>query len=1291
MGPAVPQFSAAVRPSIAVIVLAGCLLPFPAEAYAWGQWKAWVSELRSIDFGGFGYVMCHTMGTRPRWTYSMKIAGTSEPCIEIKGTDRFGGDDTTTSGTWAEATGSLQSSLDIRVEFEAWEEDVGTCQKSSVAFCQTTESKDQRVTEAAPSSSLNSGSSTTVQIPAASGEHHYMKLTWRWVAVNCKGGTNVTGADTSCDDVAPGGWCKAKCTALYVQNEAMYDCDAKNVYEGNTVRDRGTPLVCNLLPTVSPTSPPTRGPTRSPTTPPSPGPSTPPTRTPSQYPSTPPSPVPTKPPLPPGYPTSSPVVPPTLSPTLPPTVSPSVGPTVPPSTQPTRGPTLAPSRGPTAPPTTAPSHFPTSVPTGSPTAHPTGAPSRPPTTAPSAAPSAPPSRAPVDPTAVPTAAPTTQSPTIAPSKAPTVDPSISPTGAPTSAAPSSTPTTAHPSVSPTVSTSAPSRLPTQAQPSRSPTAAPATTVPTAAPSAGPTPMQPPTRLPSVEPSSRPSERPSRQPSSTPPSAAPSYRPSELPSSVPTEAPVASPSQVPTSQPSAEPSVTQTWTPTALSPGTPSLTPTVPIPAEAPFTATISATLSASATLMQARETPPGNWEPLPPRGGLEVAVTGLAAMSATAPAVGQLMLASESGCNPLGTMSNLSFALHPTGIETAGSVFLGCLVGNTMLIAGAALFSLAALLAMKRADRDRDGILSKGDLEQSCMRRLPAAVQRAVQRAVQDLNIGSAARCPNTILAVAIAVYQGTCFAALRLLVAPRGNDGSSSPAGLRVLGAVVALALLALPVQLSRFVRRGVAACARTDYPGLGPRARARIRPWDEPAPPRWMQCVLFSELGEWVSCRKGRHWVMQWGTVVRNYKTSSATTGALVELHAMWALSLANAFPTPSWAACGHVRLAGAAVHLAQLAFCVRRFPYRCRRDNITRIMVLALLSGSLLGVAVPHYIIAGDYDGLSEEQLAARSAPELDTSVSSGLLMAATAVVLFQSLTRGIAAILLIVKGWRSQLQRNEWAEFDELVAVREMRGVETAEGDGAALCALGDSVSRSGDSHRGSPSAGRRRRPRVSAGRGLEPLTTGRARRAPGDGGRPSSSGIRSPPRRQGTALLRSTYTGDSFRAAAGSPSTRTRSGTSWRPRQGDPARTSVSDMQSPLLVTQGAGSTRHQRRRVLSGGGDAAPRLGSSAVLSRTIGHSPRQSTSLGQPLLLSPDNQRLAESLSHMAPALIDLSDSASSSDHASPLSHRREHGLQLAAPAGRGRHPAEQRAATAAQRSLSVKGGDAQSFFGLF
>eukprot|EP01062_Namystynia_karyoxenos_P054693 TRINITY_DN4513_c1_g1_i3.p1 TRINITY_DN4513_c1_g1~~TRINITY_DN4513_c1_g1_i3.p1 ORF type:complete len:623 (+),score=120.99 TRINITY_DN4513_c1_g1_i3:1689-3557(+) len=368
--------------------------------------------------------------------------------------------------------------------------------------------------------------------------------------------------------------------------------------------------------------------------------------------------------------------------------------------------------------------------------------------------------------------------------------------------------------------------------------------------------------------------------------------------------------------------------------------------------------------------------------------------------VGTLMMAADVQCSPVGTLHELGVALHPLGFSVAGSIHLGCLCGAAILVCSAATLSFAALFLLKRIDQNGDGMLGKDEIQNSCLRYIP------VIKDSEAVDLAAVVRHPNTILLVALFLYQGAAFSALRLLIGERS-------AGFRVIGAVVAAALFVFPIVLYRMVKHGVSAIERPDLPGMGPQRRARVRMWDEPNPPaRWLQYLMLSEHGDWVSCRRRKHWINQWQSAVRPFTEACATWGTAAELVAMWALALANSLHTPTLRACGHVRMIAAAVHLAQLVFCVVVRPYRCLRDTVLKAVSLGLLTVALILVGLSHYSAADEQERSGGAEVRAHA------GTAEGLYTAVIVFVLLQVATRGAAELVLLAKGWRANSQQLEW---------------------------------------------------------------------------------------------------------------------------------------------------------------------------------------------------------------------------------------------------------------------------------
>eukprot|EP01062_Namystynia_karyoxenos_P012370 TRINITY_DN14442_c1_g3_i1.p1 TRINITY_DN14442_c1_g3~~TRINITY_DN14442_c1_g3_i1.p1 ORF type:complete len:677 (+),score=80.98 TRINITY_DN14442_c1_g3_i1:1586-3616(+) len=463
----------------------------------------------------------------------------------------------------------------------------------------------------------------------------------------------------------------------------------------------------------------------------------------------------------------------------------------------------------------------------------------------------------------------------------------------------------------------------------------------------------------------------------------------------------------------------------------------------------------------------------------------LGLLTGAGPALGNLAVA-DTMCNPLGPLRHLSRTLHPTGLMIDDNVYFGCLVGAVLITSGATLLSFSALAALRKMDKNGDGILGRDEIQGSCLKHIP------VVKDSEALDLAAVVRHPNTILVVFIFLYQGTAFSALRLAVGQLDQEGRDVPVWGCVAGGVFAGALVAFPIWVGRAVSNGLAPVPRKELPGMGPQPRARVRPWDDPKPPRWLQWVMLSEHGDWVSCFRGKHWIGSWDAAVRNFEAEHAGSGVAMELGVTWALSFVNAFPTWTWQACGHSRASSAFVHLVQLVYCVRLRPYRCLRDDIARCLVLALMTAAHVNLAVAFYRASEKEQALEKRDPEADFTDTVDVSVTVVLLRIVAYVVLVQVALRMVAEVLLLAKGWRANSQTLEWAETE------------------ARLEDLGGSPLLTEDVV--APPSGRARAPRPpSSPRLFEPLSVSPLSPAPRC--RDNSSG-RAGSRGRGTALLRS---------------------------------------------------------------------------------------------------------------------------------------------------------------------------------
>eukprot|EP01062_Namystynia_karyoxenos_P038331 TRINITY_DN2780_c0_g2_i1.p1 TRINITY_DN2780_c0_g2~~TRINITY_DN2780_c0_g2_i1.p1 ORF type:complete len:1560 (+),score=182.07 TRINITY_DN2780_c0_g2_i1:685-4680(+) len=701
--------------------------------------------------------------------------------------------------------------------------------------------------------------------------------------------------------------------------------------------------------TLSPTAPPSASPTTSPSASPSAAPTAAPSPAPTGAPSGTPSARPSEPPspipteVPSGNPSARPSESPSPLPTATPSAAPSGTPSAPPSPSPTMAPSAPPSQAPSTAPSAPPSAGPSPAPSESPTPHPTGSPTASPTTRPSAPPSGHPS--------VP--------PSISPTDMPSVPPTFHPTQAPSVTPPSASPSTEAPSLHPT--TASPSHSPRQ--PTLAPSAPPTAPAPTQPPV--PRPSYPPTAVPA---SGRPSLAPTRVPATPPSSAAPSS--SEPPTLLPSAPPTDRPPSIPPSR-------------------VPSASPTAVAPTDAPSTEP-----SAAPTLPPTQGHPP----PPPALAAAEKAATTsstVAALTSSGPAASALAMAADVHCSSDGAVSNLTFPLHPTGLRIADNQYLGCIVGAVAVVCGAAALSFLALGVVRLVAPTKDGVISKEGIQSSWLRNVP------VIKDSEAIDIAGLVRHPNNILLVSIFVYQGAALSSLRLAASSRDLS-----VGLRVIGAVSAAVLLGVTVWLHRIMSSGLQVKSRSDTPGL--RApRARVRPWDDPVPPLWVQRVFVSERGDWVSRTRQNHWINRWQSGVRHFKQEAAHWGLAVEILSMWFLALAQAWSTPTYRACGHVRLMSALVHISQMLLYIWKRPYRCHRDNFFQIARLVLLASALLSLAV------GFYSATDEGAASAAGSATV-------FLNAAIVAVLAKVVIHMISEVMLFFKGWRAKSQLKEWEE-------------------------------------------------------------------------------------------------------------------------------------------------------------------------------------------------------------------------------------------------------------------------------
>eukprot|EP01062_Namystynia_karyoxenos_P082736 TRINITY_DN9385_c0_g1_i3.p1 TRINITY_DN9385_c0_g1~~TRINITY_DN9385_c0_g1_i3.p1 ORF type:complete len:1055 (+),score=108.05 TRINITY_DN9385_c0_g1_i3:74-3166(+) len=530
---------------------------------------------------------------------------------------------------------------------------------------------------------------------------------------------------------------------------------------------------------------------------------------------------------------------------------------------------------------------------------------------------------------------------------PTGSPNVLPTASP--AAPVPAPS-GLPTVPPTLSPSqAPVAIPTLGPPTEVPQA-PSSLIPTARPTARPS------RRPTARPS-RPTARPSRRPSLTHPSVThtvPAEHPTASPKSSPR--PSAAPERV-TSPPSALLSVTLSF---AVEPTSP--------PAEE--------------HLVVEEHIVAGD-------GDLTSVVASLVAVTGTGAGVAPVaMTALETKCNRLGTLQRMSRVLHPTQLSIDGSPHLGCV----------ACINYGAVVILRQLDADGGGYITRATVAQSFLRHIP------VVKDTDNTDIAAVARFPNLMMLAIIFLYQGVAFSAQRLAL------GGEQPLWRRLVGVAVSALSFAFVFWIRYRVRNGVSpalhGCDPTEHV---PYRLARVRQWDPPLrPPLALQFMVLAERGDWVSCRRSRHWTLSWNSVVQPFLSKRATGGITADLLTMWALGLVNAPATPTAAPCGHVRLATAVVMASKFLHNALACPYRARRDAVVTLFTQAFLMAALL-------MLAGDfYRG------------QLESDRAEALLAAATACSLVRVAASVGQFLLLLVMPWRAHSQELEWGVLPDRAA-------------------------------------------------------------------------------------------------------------------------------------------------------------------------------------------------------------------------------------------------------------------------
>eukprot|EP01062_Namystynia_karyoxenos_P016296 TRINITY_DN15942_c0_g1_i1.p1 TRINITY_DN15942_c0_g1~~TRINITY_DN15942_c0_g1_i1.p1 ORF type:complete len:1265 (+),score=24.10 TRINITY_DN15942_c0_g1_i1:78-3872(+) len=607
-------------------------------------------------------------------------------------------------------------------------------------------------------------------------------------------------------------------------------------------------------PSGAPTAMPTHAPSHGPTQAPSGVPSVPPSRLPSVAPS----------PSPSLSPRAEPTSPPSTVPSAVPSTRPSFAPTWLPSAAPTPAPRPAPSVAPSAAPSVAPSGIPSRGPSPLPSRHP----SSPPTAAPAVAPTASPSFSPAatadpslspepNPSALPTMDPTSQSPTRSPTYTrPTASPAGTPTGSPNHASPTESPTTAPTAAAPTASPSQHLPLPTMAP-------LPLTLSPT---------RHTPTLLtqPTLQPSTRPTAQPGGSPGTAHPTRQPSLQPARSPwARPPTDSPVAA-------GPTAPPSI---WGPPPEPPGT-------RVPSLAPSAQPRSASAAPTHPAPRDSRTMPADAD-----NALFGSVAVGSVLDSPSPGMTSLALIAGVQCPEYEAPAELNVALHPLRFRVDGDLFLGAIVGNSVVCVAAALGG-ALLMALCHA-----------------------ASGRLTQRPALELH--SEIRLPGALLMPAIILFQGTSYSLMRTLLRPPGAGVWPFVGALGVLGVAFP------PLAVDRLVAAPSAAeAAYVHDPTTSPFLAFLIGP------------------GEWVS-NSSKLWNDRCGSALKSYKPLTVVAAHRMQFAESFAVSVLSAGMISMEMECDAFNFVLAAVVLVHGMWCLRVRPYARPRDEVHEASLTLLLT--------------------------------------------------------------------------------------------------------------------------------------------------------------------------------------------------------------------------------------------------------------------------------------------------------------------------------------------------------------
>eukprot|EP01063_Lacrimia_lanifica_P029481 TRINITY_DN4510_c0_g1_i10.p1 TRINITY_DN4510_c0_g1~~TRINITY_DN4510_c0_g1_i10.p1 ORF type:complete len:1304 (+),score=169.09 TRINITY_DN4510_c0_g1_i10:31-3942(+) len=332
------------------------------------------------------------------------------------------------------------------------------------------------------------------------------------------------------------------------------------------------------------------------------------------------------------------------------------------------------------------------------------------------------------------------------------------------------------------------------------------------------------------------------------------------------------------------------------------------------------------------------------------------AMRLAAVAVPCRPLAGEGGRSEEDAAARYPFMMAPLQLTLLGSRAFGAVAGNIALSVGITVLGYAVSLAAGPVGR------------------LFAA------SFFNELDAQGLTKFPSAPLMVFQLLYQGTTLAAMDLVLDPPRWE-------LCLVGVAGVAFTFAVPFVVLKAVASGV------------PR-HAFLKA--DPETTQWWQHFLLGK-GEWVSRRARLHWIDRWSSMVRAH-AGHASWFAIVEYAASFAISAANSAKVESWAGCGHVKMACAAVSLVLVVVEVTLWPHAHFRNSMFDVMMLGGQCVAMILLAVGYY---------------SADLTHSNFSLGATMLMYCVVVLMVRVALDLLALLWVLVRGRRRRLQKEQFA--------------------------------------------------------------------------------------------------------------------------------------------------------------------------------------------------------------------------------------------------------------------------------